>query len=101
MKGKISLICIIIFCAIGSVEAQSPANNADVNFPYKNMPEILPGTKPLTWDGDLSAKMLDGAHKFIEEKINESISIVQNSGIVILVHQKHMSYLLNLIANGL
>ena len=48
-------------------------HNADVNFPYKNMPEVLAGTKPLTWDGDLSDKMLDGAHKFIEEKINESI----------------------------
>jgi len=73
MKNKISLICILIFCAIGSVEAQFPANGTDVNFPYKNMPEILPGTKPLTWEGDLSAKMLDGAHKFIDEKINESI----------------------------
>src|SRR6266446_8397793 len=71
MKIKISLICIIIFCAGGIVEAQS-ANSADVSFPYKNMPDILPGTKPLTWDGDLSTKMLDGAHKLIDEKINES-----------------------------
>ncbi|MGZ8559057.1 MAG: dienelactone hydrolase family protein, partial [Chitinophagaceae bacterium] len=73
MKNKIPLLCILIFCTIGRVIAQSPANNTDVNFPYKNLPEILPGTKPLTWEGDLSAKMLDGAHKFIEEKINESI----------------------------
>ncbi|MGK2860773.1 MAG: dienelactone hydrolase family protein, partial [Chitinophagaceae bacterium] len=73
MKKKISLICIMIFCAMGRVEAQSGAKSNDVNFPYKNMPEHLPGTKPLTGDGDLSAKMLDGAHKFIEEKINESI----------------------------
>ena len=36
------------------------------------MPEVLPGTKRLPGNGDLSAKMLDGAHKFIEEKIKES-----------------------------
>ena len=46
----------------------------DANFPYKNMPDMLPGTGPLTWQGDLSVKMLDGAHKFIEEKIEESVS---------------------------
>lgn len=34
----------------------------------------MPGTKLLTWKGDLSVKMLDSAHKFIEEKINESVS---------------------------
>lgn len=55
------------------MEAQVPAKNSAVNFPYKEMPEVLPGTKPLIWDGDLSVRMLDGAHKFIEEKINESI----------------------------
>jgi hypothetical protein len=38
------------------------------------MPAVLPGTVPLTWQGDLSVKMLDGAHKFIEEKIEESVS---------------------------
>lgn len=63
-----------MFCLTGRVEAfQLPANGDDVNSTFDNMPEVLPGTKPLTWDGDLSAKMLDGAHKFIEEKINESI----------------------------
>lgn len=74
MKNKISLLCIAILCAICVVQAQSPANITDVNFPYKNLPEFLPGTKPLTWNGDLSAKMLDDAHKFIDEKINESIA---------------------------
>ena len=37
------------------------------------MPEVLPGTKLLTAESDLSATMLNEAHKFIEEKINESI----------------------------
>jgi dienelactone hydrolase len=34
--------------------------------------ERLPGTRPLTWQGDLSVKMMDGAHRFVERKIEES-----------------------------
>ena len=33
----------------------------------------LPGTQPLTWEGDLSERMMDGAHRFVERKIDESI----------------------------
>ena len=33
----------------------------------------LPGTRQLTEDGDLSRQMLDGAHRFAERKIDESI----------------------------
>lgn len=36
--------------------------------------DALPGTAPLTWDGDLSVRMMDGAHRFIERKIAESIT---------------------------
>ena len=36
-------------------------------------PETLPGTQPLDWQGDLSARMMDGAHKFVERKIAESL----------------------------
>jgi dienelactone hydrolase len=32
----------------------------------------LPGTQPLTWEGDLSERMMDGAHRFVEKKIEES-----------------------------
>ena len=32
----------------------------------------LPGTKPLDWTGDLSERMMDGAHKFVERKIAEA-----------------------------
>jgi hypothetical protein len=38
------------------------------------MPDVFPGSKPLTWEGDLSVKMLDGAHQFIEKKIDNSIA---------------------------
>ena len=37
----------------------------------------LPGTQPLTWTGDLSEKMMDGAHRFVERKIDESIQTRQ------------------------
>ena len=73
MKNKISLICVVILCVISRVEGPSLSTTADANFPYKNMPKVMPSTKPLLPGGDLSEKMLDGAHKFIEEKINESI----------------------------
>jgi hypothetical protein len=33
----------------------------------------LPGTQPLTWQGDLSERMMAGAHRFVERKIDESI----------------------------
>src|SRR6185503_10468341 len=33
----------------------------------------LPGTQLLTWQGDLSERMMDGAHRFVERKIEQSI----------------------------
>ena len=74
MKNKAAIIGFLIFCLFGRVEAfQDPVPHGNVDFPFKSMPEVLPGTKLLTEGGDLSSKMLDGAHKFIEEKINQSI----------------------------
>src|SRR5436189_6243196 len=38
-------------------------------------PEVLPQTKPLEWpEADLSGRLMDGAHQFVERKIAESIS---------------------------
>jgi hypothetical protein len=39
--------------------------------------ETLPGTTPLTIEGDLSAQMMDGAHEFVERKIRESVTTRQ------------------------
>src|SRR5580765_5003688 len=37
-------------------------------------PEALPQTKPLEWpEADLSTRLMDGAHQFVERKIAESI----------------------------
>jgi dienelactone hydrolase len=33
----------------------------------------LPGTDPLNWTGDRSIKMMDGAHRYAERKIGESV----------------------------
>jgi len=74
IKVKTSITWIVAVCIVINVEAQNNANGDVINFPYQNMPEVLPGTKPLTWQGDLSVKMLDGAHKFIEQKIEESVA---------------------------
>src|SRR5690349_12063649 len=73
MKKIASLFFIIIFCVCRSTFAQQSLL-ADTSFPYKNLPDVFPGTKPLTWDGDISIRMMDGAHQFIEEKINEAIA---------------------------
>jgi dienelactone hydrolase len=73
MKSKVSFCFLFLLCVIKSVEAyQVP--KGEVNIPFNNMPQVFPGTSPLTLEGDLSVKMLDGAHKFIEEKIKESIN---------------------------
>jgi len=70
MKNKASLASFLLFCVVGRVEAfQVPAGRNAVN---SSMQQVLPGTKSLTLEGDLSGKMLDDAHKFIEEKINGS-----------------------------
>jgi dienelactone hydrolase len=34
----------------------------------------LPGTQPLDWEGDLSVRMMDGAHRFVERKIDEVVA---------------------------
>jgi len=37
--------------------------------------ETLPQTKPLEWEEtDLSSRLMDGAHRFIERKIEESVA---------------------------
>ena len=34
----------------------------------------LPGTQPLTWEGDIDVRMMDGAHRFVERRIAESVT---------------------------
>jgi dienelactone hydrolase len=73
MKSKVAFYFLFLLCLIKSGEAyQVP--RGEVSIPFNNMPQVFPGTSPFTLEGDLSAKMLDGAHKFIEEKIKQSVN---------------------------
>jgi hypothetical protein len=63
---KITFVIFLILCLSNIATAQ--------DYTFTNMPDIFPGTKKLTWEGDLSVRMLDGAHQFIEKKIDNSIS---------------------------
>src|SRR6266498_4485579 len=74
MRSKISIICSIMFSLILKAEGLQLPANKDSIFTYNKMPEVLPGTRLLEAENDLSVKMLNGAHKFIEEKINESVA---------------------------
>jgi hypothetical protein len=53
----------LVLPAVGLTDAAPAASTGD-----------LPGTGLLTWEGDLSERMMDGAHRFVERKIAESVS---------------------------
>ena len=55
MKRSFWLVCLFLLLCTGKSGSQS-----------------LPGTAPLTWNEDLSVKMMDGAHRLIEDQIAES-----------------------------
>lgn len=44
-----------------------------LEFPLNRPLPGLPDTRPLTWEEDLSVKMMDGAHRYVERKIRESV----------------------------
>ena len=39
-----------------------------------DFPDRIPNTDPLTWDGDLADRMMDGLHRFVEKKITIAIA---------------------------
>ena len=56
---RVSIACILTLC----IGALAPTQQV----------HPLQGTELLTWQGDLSERMMDGAHRFVERKIDESI----------------------------
>src|SRR5882672_4205720 len=56
---RVSITCILALC----IGALGPAKQV----------HPLPGTEPLSWEGDLSERMMDGAHHFVDREIDESI----------------------------
>lgn len=77
MINKIIYICMVMFCLTGKAYGLQLPEQDDLEFTYDDMPDVLPGTNPFIWEGDqgdLSAKILNGAHRFIDRKIDESIA---------------------------
>lgn len=83
MKIKILIVGIAIIYISGYTSLLTFSARADnfdgitdirEDFSFSNMPEVMPGTKPLTLEGDLAEQMMDGAHRFIERKIDESVN---------------------------
>ena len=72
---KIIIVCVLSFFVIVTGQAQS-SNKDTVDFSFSNMAKVLPGTENLDWNlspEDVATKMLNGAHQFIDEKIEQSI----------------------------
>ena len=61
--ARVSMACILAFY----IGALAPAQQV----------QTLAGTQALTWEGDLSERMMNGAHRFVERKIEESIQTRQ------------------------
>jgi len=59
--------------------SMSPEQIKHLEFPLERPLQGLPGTRPLTWTDDLSIKMMDGAHRYAERKISDSVSTRQKS----------------------
>ncbi len=55
----------------GAVEGfQAKPAQKTATLPYEKLPDVMPGTKPLSPEQDRSINILDGAHQFIEGKVN-------------------------------
>jgi dienelactone hydrolase len=75
MKKFIMIICIIIFSStFRNVSFSFPSESNGIPDSGFDPTDFMPGSKPLTLEGDISVLMMDGAHRFIERKINESSS---------------------------
>ncbi len=83
MKIKILIAGIVIlyingYTSLLNVSARpyhfARINSIGEDFTFGNMPEVMPGTKPITLEGDLAEQMMDGAHRFIERRIDESVN---------------------------
>jgi dienelactone hydrolase len=49
---------------------QEKPNEKGQEFSFRQLPDVLPGTKPLALEEDRSITILEGAHQFIEAKID-------------------------------
>jgi dienelactone hydrolase len=62
---RIVIACTLALC-VGTFVFTGRAQRAQ-------QASTVPDTQALTWEGDLSERMMDGAHRFVERKIEQSI----------------------------
>ncbi len=75
MIKEITCVLFLVACC-GNVKAkaiQNPVKDSVV-FDFNNLPDVMPGTKGLSFKGDMPSLLMQGAHKFIERKIAGSVS---------------------------
>lgn len=65
MKGAHWLAVVVVLLGVGGVGAAEG---------QKAAPQALPGTAPLEFDGELWARIVDGAHRFLDRKTAESMA---------------------------
>lgn len=61
-----------MLCTLAGAEGYPLQKQSANSYPYQQLPEVMAGTKLLVSEGDLSIKILDGAHRFIDQKIKQS-----------------------------
>lgn len=72
--GMIRLLGVGVLGGPSVAAAAIPERQTDtVSYEFTAMPPVMPGTSPLTWEGDVSARMLDEAHLFIDKKLDEAV----------------------------
>ena len=69
MKSHYLLTLLIFMIQIGAFSASQQ------KITFSEMPQVMPGTRALVMEGDISVQMMDGAHRFIDAKIDESLTV--------------------------
>ena len=65
MKRNIFPIALLMLVSAGTSTAfQSKPAKENNTYPYQQLPEVFPGTKPLSAEQDRSIRILDGAHLY-------------------------------------
>lgn len=71
-RMRIVLLLCLITVSAHAIQNRPAQRNASL--PYQDTPDVMPGTKPLAPDDDRSITILDNAHLFIEQKIEQSLA---------------------------
>jgi hypothetical protein len=64
-------VCVIL---IGLLTGWATATGAQ---DWRKPPDVLPDTQPLTWTDPLDVRLMDGAHRYIDRRIDGSLDARQ------------------------